>query len=57
MNKPLELLRFGEIPIRPDEVDGLVGNPLLINSALQWKMNNSLSKGINLTISSHIFEK
>lgn len=40
------LLRFGALPLRPDDVPVVVGDPLRLKNATGWRANHSLDEGV-----------
>jgi nucleoside-diphosphate-sugar epimerase len=46
MGAPGSLLDFGAIPMHPDEIPFLVGDPTALNNACSWGATRSLDQGI-----------
>ncbi|EIM96478.1 NDP-sugar oxidoreductase [Paraburkholderia hospita] len=46
MNADDGLLRFGALPLRPDDLPEVVGDPSSLQSAAMWRANCSLEEGV-----------
>lgn len=45
-----DLLRFGALPLRPDDLPVVVGDPMRLNSATGWRANYSLDQGVEAAL-------
>jgi nucleoside-diphosphate-sugar epimerase len=46
MNADSSLLRFGALPLRPDDLPEVVGDPARLHGATTWRANYSLDEGV-----------
>jgi nucleoside-diphosphate-sugar epimerase len=51
MRADLSLLRFGTLPLRPDDLPIVVGDPLRLRRATGWHANHSLDEGVDAALS------
>jgi nucleoside-diphosphate-sugar epimerase len=51
MRADTNLLRFGALPLRPDDLPVVVGDPLRLKSATGWQANHSLDEGVEAALS------
>jgi nucleoside-diphosphate-sugar epimerase len=51
MRADTSLLRFGALPLRPDDLPIVVGDPLRLRSATGWHANHSLDEGVDAALS------
>ncbi|WP_426271885.1 NAD-dependent epimerase/dehydratase family protein [Dyella kyungheensis] len=50
MNADESLLRFGALPLRPDDLPVVVGDPTRLNDATGWRANHSLDQGVEAAL-------
>jgi nucleoside-diphosphate-sugar epimerase len=52
MNAPSSLLGLGDIPVRPDDLEYVVGSTALLSSVTAWRPELTLAEGIRAAIAS-----